>query len=290
MGSHRAASRASRFPRAAAATALGFMIMSLLSAAPAFAASGTYVRLAQLTENMAGAELVLSSVSDPQRSVTIPGVPYGGLSEYRLVQPGDYVVGVKAVGGDGTTPSVTQTLNAMAGSAYTLASVGDAGNGSLAVFTDDLTPPEPGNAKVRVIDAAPPGQPIDVRGPAGVFAQGLESGRASGYLTFPAGPTTLTVGPAGGSTVDIPITVNANQVASVVLVNRDGKIAADVRVDAEGPAMMPPGPIKAGFGGAAPGRPDPLTGAFTFGVLAAASAALSAFLSRRGRSVRQQSY
>jgi hypothetical protein len=263
------------------------MVMTLLSAAPAYAASGTYVRLAQLTENMAGAELVLSSVSDPQRSVTIPGVAYGGLSEYRLIQPGDYVVGVKAVGGDGTTPSVTQTLNAMAGSAYTLASAG--GTGGLAVFTDDLTPPEPGNAKVRVIDAAPPGQPIDVSSPAGVFAQGLDSGKASGYLTFPAGPTTLTVGPAGGTTVDIPITVNANQVASVVLVSRDGKLAADVRVDAEGPTMMPPGPIKAGFGGAAPGRPDPLTGVITFGALAAASAALSAFLSRRSRSARHQS-
>ena len=50
MGSHRAAPRTSHFPALVAATALAFMATALLMAAPAFAATGTYVRLAQLTD------------------------------------------------------------------------------------------------------------------------------------------------------------------------------------------------------------------------------------------------
>jgi hypothetical protein len=289
MGSHRAASRISQLPALVAVTALAFLGTALLMAAPAFAATGTYVRLAQLTPDMAGSDLVLSSVSDPQRSITIPGVDYGGLSEYRLVQPGDYVVGITPAGST-QTASVSLTLNAMAGASYTLAAVGRAANQTgLSVLTDDLTPPEPGSAKLRVIGAAPNAPTLDVRGPGGDVAIGLPYAGASGYRSLPAGATTLVVGPPGGATVDIPVTLAPNQVVSVVLVDRGGSIAADQRVDAEGPTRIPPGAVKAGFGGAAPGQPGETTGVITFGLLAVAAAALAVGLSRRNGGSRQLS-
>ena len=148
----------------------------------------------------------------------------------------------------------------------------------------DLALPDAGNAKVRVIDATPPGPPIDVRGPAGSFAQGLGRGQASGYLMFPAGPTTLTISAAGRPDVEVPITAKANQVATGGLVDRAGTVAADLMVDAEGPTAVPPGSIKAGFGGAAPGR---TVGVITFGALAVGAAALSGLLSLRNRSARR---
>ena len=289
MGSHRAASRISQLPALVAATALAFLAAALLMAAPAFAATGTYVRLAQLTPDMAGSDLVLSSVSDPQRSVTIPGVEYGALSDYQLVQPGDYVVGITPEGATGT-PAVSLTLNAMAGASYTLAAVGRAANqNGLSVLTDDLAPPEPGNAKLRVIGAAPNAPVLDVRGPGGDVAVGLPYSGASGYRSLPAGTVSLVVGPPGGSTVDIPVTLAPNQVVSLVLVDRGGAIAADPTVDAEGPSRIPPGPVKAGFGGAAPGQPGESAGVITFGMLAVAAAALAAGLSRRTGGNRQRS-
>jgi Domain of unknown function (DUF4397) len=286
MGSHHAVPRTAHLSRMVAATALAFMIMALLSATPASAAAGTYVRFAQLTDEMAGNDLVLSSVSDPQRSVTIPGISYGALSEYRLVQPGDYVVGITPKGGGGT-PAVSLTLNAMTGTAYTLAAVGSKTSpAGLSVLTDDLTPPEPGNAKVRVIGAAVTAPTLDVRGPGGDIALGLPYAGVSDYRTVPGGTSTLNVARPGGPAVDLPIDVAPNQVASVVLVDRGGAIAADVKVDAEGPTQVPPGAIKAGFGGAAPGQPGEAAGLITFGSLAIAAAALSLFLSRRSRSAR----
>ena len=289
MGSHRAASRISQLPALVASTALALLAAALLMAAPAFAATGTYVRLAQLTPDMAGSDLVLSSVSDPQRSVTIPGVEYGALSDYQLVQPGDYVVGITPEGATGT-PAVSLTLNAMAGASYTLAAVGRAANqNGLSVLTDDLAPPEPGNAKLRVIGAAPNAPVLDVRGPGGDVAVGLPYAGASGYRNLPAGTVSLVVGPPGGSTVDIPVTLAPNQVVSLVLVDRGGAIAADPTVDAEGPSRIPPGPVKAGFGGAAPGQPGESAGVITFGMLAVAAAALAAGLSRRTGGNRQRS-
>ena len=134
---------------------------------------------------MAGSDLVLSSVSDPQRSVTIPGIGYGALSEYRLIQPGDYVVGLTPKGSSGT-PTVNLTLNAMSGESYTLAAVTKAANQTgLSVLTDDLTPPEPGDAKLRIIGAAPSAPTLDVRGPGGDLALGLPYAGASGYRDLP---------------------------------------------------------------------------------------------------------
>ena len=186
-----AASRISQLPALVASTALALLAAALLLAAPAFASTGTYVRLAQLTPDMAGSDLVLSSVSDPQRSVTIPGVEYGALSDYRLVQPGDYVVGITPEGLH-RQPAVSLTLNAMAGDSYTLAAVGQAANQTgLSVLTDDLAPPEPGNAKLRVIGAAPNAPMLDVRGPGGDVAVGLPYAGASGYRNLPAGTVTL---------------------------------------------------------------------------------------------------
>ncbi|HVH21967.1 MAG TPA: DUF4397 domain-containing protein [Pseudonocardia sp.] len=290
MGSHRSGSRRSEShlpirPALAAALTLALGIAAMLLAAPASASAGTYVRLAQLTEDMAGSDLVLSSVSDPQRSVTIPGIGYGALSEYRLIEPGDYVVGLTPEGSSGS-PTVNLTLNAMAGESYTLAAVTKAANQTgLSVLTDDLTPPEPGNAKLRIIGAAPSAPTLDVRGPGGDLALGLTYAGASGYRNLPAGATTLQVGPPGGSAVQLPITLAPNQVASVVLVDRDGALAADLRVDAEGPTQIPPGAIKAGFGGAA-GESDGSAGVIVFSALALAAAGLARVLARRTRSAR----
>jgi Domain of unknown function (DUF4397) len=289
MGSDRAATppaHPTTYPsNRRAATALALLVLVAIAAlpllaTPAAAASGTYVRFAQLTTDMAGDDLVLSSISDPQRSVTVPGQAYGGLSEYRLVQPGDYVVGITPKGAGGS-PAVSLTLNAMTGTAYTVAAVGKANQTQLTVLTDDLTPPEQGNAKIRVIGAAAGSPTLDVRGPDGEFALGLGYGKASRYRTVSAGATTLSAGAPGAPAVQLPISVAPNQVASVVLVDRGGNLAAEVRIDAEGPTQIPPGAIKAGYGGAAPGQPSELTGVLTFGVLALLAAVLARFLARR---------
>ncbi len=259
-----------------------FVIAIALLAAPgAGADSGTYVRFAQLSPDMLGVTISIASVADPSRGSMLPGEPYGALSAYQRIEPGDYVVTIRGAG-DATTPVVSAALKADPGSSYTLAAVGAADKRELAVFTDDLTAPPAGHARVRVINAAPPAPVLDVRGPGGApFSTGLPLAQVSGYRTVDAGSLALSVGPPGGMATDLTVPVGANQVISVVLVSDGPKIAAQPHVDAAGPPAVPPGPIAAGYGGAADPH-GPLSELLLGGVAVAAGVA-SAVLSRRGR-------
>jgi hypothetical protein len=140
------------------------------------------------------------------------------------------------------------TVSVQAGTTTTEATVGAACG--VTTFTDDLSAPNPTQARVRVINAAAP--QVDVRGPAGEdIASGLAHGAAGPYSTLAPGEARLSVAPAGAPAADLPVTLGANEVSSVVLTSSDGALRARVVVDAGGPPVVPPGPVHAGFGGAA---------------------------------------
>ncbi len=260
------------------AVALLALPMSLPT--PAGADSGTYVRLAQLSPDMSGVTISIASVADPSRDLMLPGQPYGALSAYQRIEPGDYVVTVRA--GNSTTPIVSSALKAEAGSSYTLASTGAADKRALAVFTDDLTAPPAGRARVRVINAVASSPVLDVRGPGGsAFSTGLPLSQVSGYRTVDAGTLPLSVGPPGGPGTDLAVPVGANQVITVVLVSDGAKISAQPHVDAAGPVAVPPGPIAAGYGGAA--DPHGPLSELLLGGVAVASGLASVVLGKRGR-------
>lgn len=279
MGVHRAVPARRSIGARAAIAAVLLVVLSGGFATAAAASNGTYLRLAHLDDQMAAGELVVSSVADPSRQLMIPGPEYGGLSEYQRIEPGSYVISVRAAGTAG--PSLLNTsLDVMPGSAYTLATVG-AGEGErgLKVFVDDLTAPPPGQGRLRVINAAAP--TVDVRSPQEPFAMGLPRGEVSEYRTVPAGTTMLAVGGPDRPSTDLAIMVEPNQVVSVVLVGRDGAVAARPRIDAGGPPAVPPGPVHAGFGGAAGDQPVGGPGVVVFLMLTVGAAAVSTHLARR---------
>jgi Domain of unknown function (DUF4397) len=260
--------------------AVALLVLPMSLPMSAGADSGTYVRMAQLSPDMSGATVSIASVADPSRDIMLPGQAYGSLSAYQRIEPGDYVVTVRA--GNAATPVVSSVLKAEAGSSYTLASTGTGSQRALAVFTDDLTAPPAGRARVRVINAAAPFPVLDVRGPGGsTFSAGLPLSHVGGYRTVDAGTLTLSAGPPGATGTDLSVPVGANQVISVVLVSDGAKIAAQPHVDAAGPVAVPPGPIAAGYGGTADPH-GPLSEMLLGGVAVGAGLA-SVVLSRRRR-------
>ena len=90
-----------------------------------------------------------------------------------------------------------------------------------------------------------------------------------------------TVAPPGGSGTPVSFGVAPNQVASVVLTSGDGGPRATLVVDAGGPAVVPPGPVHAGFGGTAGPAPGAAFGSAVLAVLAAVAAGVSVRLARR---------
>jgi hypothetical protein len=89
------------------------------------------------------------------------------------------------------------------------------------------------------------------------------------------------VGPPGQPSTDLPVTLAPNQVVSVVLTAADGGTRATVVVDAGGPAVVPPGPVHAGFGGMAGPPPGGAIGSAVLVVLAAVAGGISLRLARR---------
>lgn len=288
--------RASDRSRARRAGAAGCGVLSLLllaaalllgpppagaSAAQPDGGSGTLLRLAQLTPDLPDVELRVSSVRDPRRNAVAGTLRYGEMSPYRPVEPGDYVVTMRPAGST-APPQVSRTLTVQPGTAYTVASVRHQKNADdLGIFTDDLAAPAPDRARLRVINAAPPAPQLDVRDATQSLADGLAPGRAGPYRDVPPGRLTLTVTPPGGPDVELPVSVAANQVASVVLTSSDAGPRAMLVVDANGPSQVPPGPVHAGVGGAAGGAPGAAAGSVVLAVLAAAAFGVSVRLARR---------
>jgi Domain of unknown function (DUF4397) len=264
---------------AAAGGALAFLLLVaalLVGPLPARASTGTLLRLAQLTPDLQGVELTAASVADPRKNVMIAALGYGDLSQYQTVEPGDYVIAVRSAG-SGAPATISRTLAVRPGTAYTVASVSAKSDDGMTVFTDDLTPPPPGRARVRVINAAPPSTVLDVQ----PLAPGLPCGQASPYREVAPGPMRLTVGPPGGAGTELSVDLAANQVASVVLTAAGGGPRATVVVDAAGPAAVPPGLVHAGFGGTAGPRPGGAVGSAVLVVLAAVAGGVSVRLARR---------
>lgn len=236
----------------------------LLLATPAAAATGTYVRFAQLAADMPGTELVVSSLADPDRSLTIGGGLPGQISEYRRVEPGDYVLAVRPTGATDTV-LVQAALRADVRSSYTVLAGLESGP-ALRVVTDDLTPAAAGAARVRVVDARPGGGPLDLRDAAGTtVAVPAGDGPVGPYTSVAAGA--LAVLPPGAPALDAGVLAPGSVVSLFVLPEGDGARVVPV-VDARGVEETPPGPVHAGYGGLAgpPGQlaaggpgPDPLT-------------------------------
>jgi hypothetical protein len=262
--------------------ALLLLVLGLaLAPASVAAAEGatSMVRLAQLNPEQGNLELTVSSVADPNNTVLIAALGYGELSRYQAVEEGDYVIATRPAG-SAEPPMVAKTISVRPGTTSTVATVGSSAEGGITSFTDDLTVPDPTQARLRVINAAPPAPQLDVRGPAGEqIAVGLALGAAGSYSTLPAGETRLSVGSAGAPAVDVPVTLNANEVSSVVLTSGNGGVQARVVVDAAGSPVVPPGPVHAGFGGAEAGAYR-TAGSAVLIALAASAALVSARLAR----------
>jgi len=247
------------------------------ASAAAAAAATSMLRLAQLDPDQGNLELSVSSVADPDQMVLIASLGYGELSDYRNLESGDYVIATRPAGST-EPPMVAKTVSVQAGTTTTVATVGAAGG--VTTFTDDLSAPNPTQARVRVINAAAP--QLDVRGPAGEdIATGLARGAAGPYSTLAPGETRLSVAPAGAPAAELPVTLGANEVSSVVLTSDGGTLRARVVVDAGGPPVVPPGPVHAGFGGAAAEQnPYRSAGSAVLIMLAAGAALVSARLAR----------
>ncbi len=82
-------------------------------------------------------------------------------------------------------------------------------------------------------------------------------GTASDYYPVPAGRGAFDVTPVDGAPVPVDLDLAGGGVHSVILVQRDGVLGAELQTGAVGPGSAPAGGIGTGLGGAAAGAGTP---------------------------------
>lgn len=192
---------------------------------------------------------------DVNSAEVLPNVVFNQTSGYlNLTGPG-VAPGVTQL--DVRTPpggaiAITASPDLAADTDYTVAAIGDGVNQPLQLLplVDDLTAPTAGNAKLRIVHAAPfadtlPATEVSIRLQDGTVVAGLTNvpyGANSGYLELPAGTYDLVIATPDGSTELIdpePVALNdgdiitvfavgdgANQPLGVTAVFADGSSAA----------------------------------------------------------------
>jgi hypothetical protein len=91
-------------------------------------------------------------------------VPYGMVTPFKEVPDEGYTIRIRPAGQDMAVPMAEEKEGLGEGRHYTIAAFRKEkeGKAEIAVFNDRLTPPDPGTAKLRVINASPDVGEIDV--------------------------------------------------------------------------------------------------------------------------------
>jgi len=240
------------------------LLSSALFIAPAMADS-TFLRLAHLSPDTPEVDVYVASVADPDTSmVVLRGVGYGVLSEYQSLPVGQYTVSMRPAGAaESTTPVIATTLEAAAGSAYTVAGVGTFADLGLTVLTDDLSLPPDGQARARVIQAAASNPALDISVQGGAtLGRDVEFASTTPYTDVDAGQWVLQVFADNRALAELPITVDAGSVYSIVILDTPTGVSAVLQVDATAAGVVPAGGVETGGGGLATGEQAARSDAF----------------------------
>ena len=225
-------------------------LIAVLAAPAAWAQSGTYLRLAHLSPDTPAVDVLVTSYSG--ETLRLDGVGYGDISTYQRIEPGGYTVQMRPAGApESTPPVVSATLDAQPGAAYTAAGLGPNADLAVRVLDDDLTLPAAGQARLRVIQGAQDAGTVTIGWQGGTPLADIAFADATGYVDVPAGSGAVTVTPAGGPPVDVPVGLEPGSVHSLVLTEVDGELSGNLQTDATGTGEVPVGGVDTGLGGAA---------------------------------------
>ncbi|HEU4350183.1 MAG TPA: DUF4397 domain-containing protein [Actinoplanes sp.] len=267
--------------------ALAVVAATALIATPAAAAGDGYVRLAHLSPDTPAVDVYLKSESGAVKEQTFPGVAYGAMSEYLRLPVGTYSVAMRKAGAAASTkPVLTTQVTVENGSAYTVAGVGRYADLGLRVLQDDLDLPDPGESKVRIIQASVRAPVLDVAVDNGqTIADGVQFATTTDYRQVKPGRWTVKVQPSGGGrSSSLPCTLGAGSVYSLLVLDaEDGGLKTELHIDAGRQGTMPQGGVATGDGGTQPGSPMPMALAVA-GIAAVLAAGLVIAIRRRPRS------
>jgi hypothetical protein len=260
--------------------------LALLALLPAGAGAQTTPDAPALVRvvHFAFGEPAVDVAVDGRRAV--PGLRFKEASRYLDVPAGSHTIAATKAGGGGVAET---TVELAAGKPYTVALLGKRGQYRAVLVRDDFTPPPPGMARIRLLNANPDSPGVDITTPGGsqVMVRDVRYGEASPYVAVPAGRRFASeIRVAGTSRVLLshegadPLPPRA--VITVVGARTDAGVEVINILDAAGARTPPRGGVATGAGGTA-GGPGPAPGLLT---LVAGTAMVAVAVARRRRAAR----
>ncbi|MGI5500631.1 DUF4397 domain-containing protein [Lentzea sp. CA-135723] len=214
---------------------LAVVLLLLLSATPAHAATGTYLRLGHFSMDQARVDAVL----DGDKLGTLD---FAQLWDYRRVEPGEHVVEFR-MSEPGSPLLRSVTVRATAGQAYTVIDMAS----TMRTLEDDVSQPPNGQARIRVINAGD--AETDLQRGTTMVHRGVQPTSSTGYVLVAPGTDALEVLQRGKDSTKLDTPLEAGGVYSLLVNAR----RIELRTDAKGAVVVPSGGQETGFGGMAGG-------------------------------------
>ena len=223
------------------------------SAGAAHAQDG-WVRIAHLSPEAPAMDMYLYPFGDPGDMIVLRDVSYGEVSAYQALSPGEYTVAMRGFGApESSKPALTTSFMVSSRAAYTVAALGPDPGLRVEVLRDQMTAPA-GKALVRVFQASLSEPHVTVTYGTDVLARQLAFGAATPYAALSPGEQTVRF-TASGKDAAMPVTLAANSIHTLVVLDGSSGLEIDALTDAVGSAAMPKGGANTGLGGTAPQPP-----------------------------------
>ena len=232
-----------------------------------------WVRIAHLSPKAPAMDMYMYPFGDPEQATVLRDVAYGDVSAYMALSPGQYTVAMRGFGAPASSaPALTTSFMVGAGTAYTLAALGPDPGLRVEVLQDQMVTPT-GRALVRVFQASLKQPTVTVTYGPDVLAQHLDFGVATRYTPVVPG-THMVRFSASGADADLRVSLAADTVHTIVVLDDSSGLRVDALTDAVGSQIMPSGGANTGFGGTAahpPASPAPWLWLIAAGVALAAA-------------------
>jgi Domain of unknown function (DUF4397) len=242
--------------RRLAAVLLAALIAALVAMPGAATAQGggeALVRVAHFAPGLLKGDVYVVYVNG---RLQLKGVPFKTVSDYLKVKPGQFKVEVREAGEPANSPPViAATVGLEAGKAYTVAVFGQLTSVKAALLTDDMSRPAKSRSKVRLIQAIPGEEAVDLVSGGDVLVSGARFPSASDYQEVPAGAVDVEVRKAGSGEVlarASKVNLPSGSISSLVAVGGIGEKLELLDIRDAAAAVAPAGGVATGAGGTSP--------------------------------------
>lgn len=234
-------------------------VLSASAAAPAMTGQEGWIRVAHLSPDTKSVDVQLTALAGGEVVYELEDVAYGAVSDYASLPAGTYVVSMVPAGSASTAkPVISASVEVEMGKTSTVAAYGENSDLQTRVFTDDLTSPDAGSSRIRLIQASTVTDSVDVETSTGLLiAEGARTGSATNYASVPAGPWDLELtsdDADGAASVDLG---DGSVNTLFVLDNASGGLTVMPVLDSASVGAAPVGGVQTGGGALGTGSSVP---------------------------------